>query len=111
MTVADALGRHCRPLINVCDRYDMVNELTRYLYSNNMLRYIEGYAQKVRSACCPPAAALWTWISTIGGLAQGQTFPKKDKVKVPVLLHWDWRQQCLLCGYDDNACWLTRQCR
>ena len=40
-----------RPLINVCDRYDMVNELTRYLYSNNMLRYIEGYAQKVRP--CP----------------------------------------------------------
>ena len=40
----------CRPLINVCDRYDMVNELTRYLYSNNMLRYIEGYAQKVHPA-------------------------------------------------------------
>ena len=39
-----------RPLINVCDRFDMVADLTTYLYANNMLRYIEGYAQKVRSA-------------------------------------------------------------
>ena len=38
-----------RPLINVCDRFDMVADLTTYLYANNMLRYIEGYAQKVRS--------------------------------------------------------------
>ena len=39
-----------RPLINVCDRFDMVADLTTYLYANNMLRYIEGYAQKVRSS-------------------------------------------------------------
>lgn len=38
----------CRPLINVCDRFDMVGDLTQYLYTNNMLRYIEGYVQKVR---------------------------------------------------------------
>lgn len=38
-----------RPLINVCDRFDMVGDLTTYLYNNNMLRYIEGYVQKV----CP----------------------------------------------------------
>lgn len=44
-----------RPLINVCDRYDMVNELTRYLYGNNMLRYIEGYAQKVDPCSCTPS--------------------------------------------------------
>ena len=37
-----------RPLINVCDRFDMVGDLTQYLYANNMLRYIEGYVQKVR---------------------------------------------------------------
>ena len=30
-----------RPLINVCDRFDMVEELTHYLYSNNMSKYIE----------------------------------------------------------------------
>ena len=46
----------CRPLINVCDRYDMVNELTRYLYGNNMLRYIEGYAQKVKFCATVGAA-------------------------------------------------------
>ena len=34
-----------RPLINVCDQFGF----THYLYSNNMLRYIEGYVQKVGS--------------------------------------------------------------
>ena len=38
-----------RPLINVCDRFGFVPDLTHYLYSNNMLRYIEGYVQKVGS--------------------------------------------------------------
>ncbi|KAL8144041.1 hypothetical protein V2J09_017073 [Rumex salicifolius] len=37
-----------RPLINVCDRFGFVPDLTHYLYRNNMLRYIEGYVQKVR---------------------------------------------------------------
>lgn len=36
-----------RPLINVCDRNDFVADLTHYLYVNNMLRFIEGYVQKV----------------------------------------------------------------
>lgn len=27
-----------RPLINVCDRFDFVHDLTVYLYNNNMLR-------------------------------------------------------------------------
>lgn len=36
-----------RPLIHVCDRYDCVDELTQYLYSNNLLKYIEVYATKV----------------------------------------------------------------
>lgn len=36
-----------RPLINVCDRFGFVADLTHYLYTNNMLRYIEGYVQKV----------------------------------------------------------------
>ena len=42
-----------RPLINVCDRFDMVGDLTHYLYTNNMLRYIEGYVQKVNPAKAP----------------------------------------------------------
>ena len=42
-----------RPLINVCDRFDMVEDLTHYLYTNNMLRYIEGYVQKVSPAKAP----------------------------------------------------------
>ncbi len=37
----------------MCDRYDMVGDLTHYLYTNNMLRYIEGYVQKVNPAKAP----------------------------------------------------------
>lgn len=36
-----------RPLINVCDRFNFVPDLTHYLFTNNLLRYIEGYVQKV----------------------------------------------------------------
>lgn len=36
-----------RPLIHVCDRFDFVDELTAYLYSNNLQKYIEVYVQKV----------------------------------------------------------------
>lgn len=42
-----------RPLINVCDRFGFVHDLTTYLYDNSMLRYIEGYVQKVNPANCP----------------------------------------------------------
>ena len=36
-----------RPLINVCDRFDMVYDLIKYLHGKGMQRYIEGYVQKV----------------------------------------------------------------
>lgn len=42
-----------RPLINVCDRHNFVPDLTHYLYTNNMLRYIEGYVQKVNPSNAP----------------------------------------------------------
>lgn len=42
-----------RPLINVCDRHGFVSDLTHYLYANNMLRYIEGYVQKVNPSSTP----------------------------------------------------------
>ncbi|KAG6765465.1 hypothetical protein POTOM_029508 [Populus tomentosa] len=42
-----------RPLINVCDRFGFVADLTHYLYSNSMLRYIEGYVQKVNPGNAP----------------------------------------------------------
>ena len=36
-----------RPLIHVCDRQDFIEEMTAYLYSNNLNKYIEVYVQKV----------------------------------------------------------------
>ena len=44
----DAKLPDARPLINVCDRFGMVADLTTFLYTNNMIRYIEGYVQKVK---------------------------------------------------------------
>ncbi len=29
-----------RPLINVCDKHDMVEDLTTFLYNNNLLRCV-----------------------------------------------------------------------
>jgi len=45
-----------RPLINVCDRFDMVDELTQYLYNNNMIKYIELYVTKVNPMKTPNVA-------------------------------------------------------
>jgi clathrin heavy chain len=42
-----------RPLIQVCDRFDFVDEMTAYLYSNNATKYIEVYCQKVSPAKTP----------------------------------------------------------
>ena len=36
-----------RPLIHVCDRFDFVDEMTAYLYNNNLQKYIEVYVTKV----------------------------------------------------------------
>merc|ERR1711871_189311 len=43
----DAKMADPRPLIHVCDRNDFIAELTSYLYSNNLMKYIEVYVQKV----------------------------------------------------------------
>jgi hypothetical protein len=34
----DAKLADARPLINVCDRFDRVTDLTKFLYENNLLR-------------------------------------------------------------------------
>ena len=41
------------PLIIVCDRFDFVSDLTRYLHSNNLSKLIEVYVQKVNPMRLP----------------------------------------------------------
>jgi clathrin heavy chain len=41
------------PLIVVCDRFDFIEDLTRYLYKNNMSQYIEAYVQKINPMNTP----------------------------------------------------------
>jgi clathrin heavy chain len=36
-----------KPLIHVCDKHGFIDELTAYLYNNNLQKYIEVYIQKV----------------------------------------------------------------
>lgn len=42
-----------RPLIHVCDRHDFVDELTQYLYSNNLQNFIEAYVQRMNPKAAP----------------------------------------------------------
>ncbi len=41
------------PLLIVCDRFGFVDDLTRYLYKNNMSRYIEAYVQRINPINTP----------------------------------------------------------
>eukprot|EP01104_Vermistella_antarctica_P012360 TRINITY_DN3564_c0_g1_i1.p1 TRINITY_DN3564_c0_g1~~TRINITY_DN3564_c0_g1_i1.p1 ORF type:complete len:1650 (+),score=639.09 TRINITY_DN3564_c0_g1_i1:193-5142(+) len=41
------------PFIIVCDRFDFVNDMTLYLYNNNMSKFIEAYVQKINPAKTP----------------------------------------------------------
>ncbi|KAJ3447117.1 clathrin heavy chain [Anaeramoeba flamelloides] len=41
------------PLIIVCDRFDFVEDLTRYLYKNSATSYIETYVQKINPNKAP----------------------------------------------------------
>ena len=49
----------------LCCRYDLVEDLTSYLYNNNLLKYIEGYVQKVSPQKTPMVSwgptAGWPW--------------------------------------------------
>lgn len=42
-----------RPLIHVCDRFDMVDELTRHIYGQGQNRVLEVYCQKMNPAATP----------------------------------------------------------
>ncbi|KAE9454052.1 hypothetical protein C3L33_14025, partial [Rhododendron williamsianum] len=57
-----------RPLINVCDCFGFVPDLTHYLYWNNMLRYIEGYIQKGNpgNACSSEALVYLHYLLRLG---------------------------------------------
>jgi hypothetical protein len=50
-----------RPLINVCDRHDMVEDLTSYLYQASLLKFIEGYVQKVSPQKTPQVRRRRWW--------------------------------------------------
>eukprot|EP01116_Phalansterium_solitarium_P013913 TRINITY_DN3136_c0_g1_i1.p1 TRINITY_DN3136_c0_g1~~TRINITY_DN3136_c0_g1_i1.p1 ORF type:complete len:1727 (-),score=785.73 TRINITY_DN3136_c0_g1_i1:319-5382(-) len=45
------------PLIIVCDRFEFVDDMTRYLYKNNLSRYIEAYVQKINPINTPIVVA------------------------------------------------------
>lgn len=43
-----------RPLIHVCDRFGFVDELTQYLYTNNLYMFIEAYVQRMNIKATAP---------------------------------------------------------
>ena len=44
--------------MQVCYRFDMVPDLTLYLHQKGMVRYIEGYVQKVNPQKTPKASGV-----------------------------------------------------
>ena len=68
-----------RPLINVCDRHDLVPDLTLYLYQKNMYRYIEGYVQKVNPQKAPQAS----WGQGWGARGAGGRAPRRLSQLLP----------------------------
>lgn len=51
-------------------RYDLVEDLTSYLYNNNLLKYIEGYVQKVSPQKAPMVSGVgrgWAQVTAPGG--------------------------------------------
>ncbi len=42
-------------------RFDMVEDLTTFLFNNNLLKYIEGYVQKVSPGKAPQVRAGGHW--------------------------------------------------
>jgi len=45
------------PLINVCDRHGYVEELAKYLYTNNMLKFIQIYVADMNPMAAPKVTA------------------------------------------------------
>jgi clathrin heavy chain len=45
------------PLINVCDRHGFVEELAKYLYTNNMLKFIQIYVSDMNPMATPKVTA------------------------------------------------------
>lgn len=42
-----------RPLINVCDRFDFVEEMVAFMVKNKQIKFFEGYVQRVNPLKCP----------------------------------------------------------
>lgn len=42
-----------RALMQLCDRYDFVEELTQYLHANNLMQYIDVYVTKMSPDTAP----------------------------------------------------------
>ena len=58
----------------MCDRFDMVEDLTQFLYTNNMLRYIEGYVQKVNPQKAPNGAPFFAMLRLLSKLKARSVF-------------------------------------
>jgi clathrin heavy chain len=52
----DAKLQDPRPLINVCDKHNFVDELVKYFHANNQMKFIEQYALKVNPNNVPIVA-------------------------------------------------------
>ena len=62
-----------RPLINVCDRFGYVDELTNYFVKHKQVKFIEGYVQRINPLQCP---------AVVGALLDSRGMVEKQIVRL-----------------------------
>jgi len=104
-----------RPLIHVCDRHGFVPELTQYLYTNQMYKFIEVYVQKMNPAATPKVVgalldlnAPEDQIRTLVNSVRPPQCPVKELVeevekRVRLSLLLQWLENRLHEGLEDTA--------
>jgi clathrin heavy chain len=103
-----------RPLIHVCDRFDFVEEMTGYLYSNNLTKYIEVYVLKVSPQKTPMVFGklldldcnedfLRNLLQQVGQMAPAEELVEQAERRNRLRLLQPWLEARLAQGNQDAA--------
>ena len=88
--VVDILHEFCatdpRPLINVCDRFDMVPQLTQKLHERRQLQYLNLFVQKVHPARAPEVVGALLDLSAPDEAVAKLLLPMRDEGLAPALI-------------------------
>ena len=88
--VVDILQEFCasdpRPLINVCDRFDRIPQLTQRLHERRQLQYLNLFVQKVHPARAPEVVGALLDLSAPDEAISRLLLPMRDESLAPALI-------------------------